>query len=444
LDNLLTATYTSTTEGERILRKLTRASGFTSENVIARLAVARSIKDPPISWAEELEVDLNGKQIRGLTLLGRQEVAVGLLAMIAEVHRAESPTVDDTRQLIRRHLDRGLRLLDSDIADRNIEDALLDYAAESLADGSPSNAVASVSPTSVLNSQVVGQQTVRKNLSALLIKSVERVPARISRLVGILGPDGFGRAHLARAVAASLQLPLIDLEPADCGDSLIDVLTDRLAVQGYAVETIKEQALVPACVIYIRNAEALGEAEYKDVGSAVSRTRSASTGRPRFRLLGGGVLLGARELPRDSSRIDLCLESYTRDEVAEIIKRVMGGWPLEVRRHLALAGRLTPGGSLLLAQEFQAEVRSRGGNVRPSETLLLGIMESKWGIDRLGLTKSDYQTLHGIQEGIISGDDVEQIDSFFFGRLGFIKTIAGGLTLTSRGAEALKAQGEAQ
>lgn len=443
LESLLSATYVSTSKGEQILRKLTRAAGFTSENVIARLAVSRSLQDPPIEWSDELNQDTDGKQLRGNTLLGRQEVAAALLAMIYEAHRADSPTIEDVRQLVRLHLDRGLRLLDADIGDGDVEDLFLRYAAGSLSDGSPISAASAVSPLAVVQSQVVGQQRLKRQLSTLLTTAVTHTPARFNRVVGLVGPDGFGRAHVARSIAQSFQLPMVEFDPADCNERFPDLLGDRLAVQGYATEIRRDQLVVPACIIYFRDAGLLEPDVYEDLRRCIPRARPIELFERRVRLLGGGLLLGASHLPADSTRTDLTFESYTRDEVAEIIRRVMGGWPLEIRRHLALAGRLTPGTALRLAQEFQAEVRTRGANARPSETLLLAMMEGKWGIDRLGLTQDDYAFLNELATTPISQEGIQQNDLLFMTRLRLIRATGDSVALTDRGAEALRAK-EAQ
>ena len=438
-DSLLTATYTSTTEGEAILKQLTRSGGFSSENVFARLALARSLKDPPIEWAEELDQNLVGKQIRGQTLLGRQEIAVPLVAIVCEVHRAERPSIDDLRRLIRLHWDRGLRLLKADLGQQSVDDLLLSYAAEVLAEESGSSTGALVSPSSVVQELIVGQQQLKKYLSPMLALASASTPPRLERAIGFVAPPGFGKRHIARAVATSLQLPLVELPASDLKSGFIPAVRSRLSEQGYLLPAIKDVVQLPACVLFISEAELLTAGDHRVLTSLASGSRAVRIDGGLVRLTGGGVIIGGQAFPRDKKRSDLALESYSRDEIAEVIKRSVGSWPLEVRRHLSLAGRLVPHDALVLAGEFRDAIRSRGNNSRPSETLLLTLMREKWGLDRLGLGQSDYTTLGRIAKNQVVISDLSLRDVFFFSRLGLVRQLRQSVELTSRGREALEA-----
>lgn len=439
LDSLLTATYTSTSEGERILKQLTRSAGFSSENVFARLAVARSLKDPPIKWPEELDLDLSGKQIRGQTLLGRQEVAVPLVSMICESHRAEKPSVEDIRRLIRLHWDRGLRLLRSDLGDQSVDDLFLSYASQVLTEESFSSSGASVSPSSVVQELVVGQHGIKKRLAPVLTSASASAPPRLQKLMGVMAPPGFGKLHLARAIATSLQLPLIEIPATDVKSGFVQAARSRLSEQGYLLPSTATGVELPVCLMYVSDAEFLGTEDHRILNRLASGSRAVRIEEELVRFTGGGVILGGQVLQPDKKRVDLILESYARDEVAEIIRRTVGSWPQEIRRHLSLAGRLVPRDALVLAEEFREAVKSRGENARPSETLLLTLMREKWGLDRLGLSDGDYTTLGRIASNDILRKDLSVRDVFFFTRLGLVRESSGSVELTRRGIEALQA-----
>ena len=69
--------FTSSKEGKELVSDLTRSAGFSSENIISRLAIARSLKDDS-NLQNVYESDPRGKQIRGKTLLGKKETALTL------------------------------------------------------------------------------------------------------------------------------------------------------------------------------------------------------------------------------------------------------------------------------------------------------------------------------------------------------------------------------
>ena len=88
-------------------------------NILCRLAIGRSLREGPLN--EELNVDKGGRELNRPTLTGKQDALYyGLVVQVAK-----RPLTDEeyfTRHLPL-HIDRGLRLLNSEISDcENITD----------------------------------------------------------------------------------------------------------------------------------------------------------------------------------------------------------------------------------------------------------------------------------------------------------------------------------
>jgi hypothetical protein len=150
----------------------------------------------------------------------------------------------------------------------------------------------------------------------------------------------------------------------------------------------------------------------------------------------GALCLMFRDQPGIEADLTLNFRSYTRDEVAEILHKQVGGWPLEVRRLLSLAGGLNPGVSVKKALEYRELVREKGSG-RPNENSLLTVMSNVWGIDRLGLSEPDYGFLRSLRENV---DSQGPANLGLLTGLGFISIENEMPSLTPRGLEAINAQ----
>ena len=85
LEELNTTMFTSSKQGKELVTELTRKSGFSSENIISRLAISRSLQED-INFKHEYSADPRGKQIRGKTLLGKKETALAAqIAFICDI-----------------------------------------------------------------------------------------------------------------------------------------------------------------------------------------------------------------------------------------------------------------------------------------------------------------------------------------------------------------------
>jgi DNA sulfur modification protein DndE len=108
------------------LRRLTKTSGLSSENVVSRAAIVRSLQAPlDADWMER-RADHDGKEMKGVTLLGRPRSAALLLGMVA-AHAEDAPAPQHLdapalRQLVRFHWERGLDLLAAELKEESLVD----------------------------------------------------------------------------------------------------------------------------------------------------------------------------------------------------------------------------------------------------------------------------------------------------------------------------------
>lgn len=96
------------------LRRLTRAAGLDAENVLSRLAIARSASEPDADAGTVASPSRSArvKEIKGGVLLGRARSAALLLVLVA---RHPAPLGErDLRAKVNWHWARGLRLLERD------------------------------------------------------------------------------------------------------------------------------------------------------------------------------------------------------------------------------------------------------------------------------------------------------------------------------------------
>jgi Holliday junction DNA helicase RuvB len=145
---------------------------------------------------------------------------------------------------------------------------------------------------------------------------------------------------------------------------------------------------------------------------------------------------------------EIRLQPYTRDEVAEIVGRIYKGWPIEVRRLVAMAGRITPRMAKERGRDLARILDQDHGGSRPSEAMVIEVMEKEWGLDRLGLSHQDHAYLKLVLESkgpaglanlasrmSLEPDQVEQEIEPFLLALGMMDRTAKGRMLTEQGKE---------
>lgn len=439
---ILNANFGSTTAGEEILKRLTRHAGFSADNAVARLAIARSLKEASDSWTPDLEEDSNGKQIRGMTLLGRHDIATALLAMIVEASGGVE-SVDELRRLVRLHWERGLRLLDAELESRDFDALLLDYLSDSglAEDGQEGPGSWVGNPERILSQYVVGQTAIVGAVARLLEAEVSQAGIPIVKQpIVLVGPNGSGRRTIASAISAQSHIPFVDLAPSEIGSpsKLLELIEDALTQQGHLVQPVGDSRVeLPPYVLHIASAELLTSQQIEWIRVLKPDGKWHDTGEVRVRIPGGAVVMTSTSSLKLRATTSLDVAGYARDEISEILRREVGGWPLEVRRLLALVGRLNPGRTLARAQEFSSFIAERSTSGRPSETLLFQMMADTWHVDRLGLTERDYQLLTSIgsNENVVM--DSETL--LFFTKAGLIDR-SEGIRISSRGRSAIEIQ----
>jgi DNA sulfur modification protein DndE len=435
---LLNAVYVSSAEGERILKRLTKAAGFTTDNIMSRLAIARSLAETgQVTAAPDWEPDHRaGKQIKGFTLLGRQEVAASLLAMLAE-SRSEPMSAEALRQQVRLRWEDGLRRIDMDWRNGDMEAVLLDYADKALLSEVRAPERSAISPGRVISEAIVGQLKAKKLLEEILDRATDYEPPTILRPLTIVGGPGTGKSAIAAAVARAVQLPLVHLAGADCStpDAVLTRLTWQLAIGGLAPRTGKDgRTDYPEAIIYVSDASLLSPDQIGWLGRLAPSRKYQRLEDREVRMQAGGLIFGTTAQMPGTEEVDLVPYSIT--EVAEIVGRAIGKWPLEMRKLLAVAGRLNPEVAVTRGRELLEIARDSSQGGRPSEGILIEVMGSRWGMDRLGLTEANYGALDDLAHGQpVCGADSAEME--FLARFGFTRDRGAGAALTERGKEVL-------
>lgn len=351
------ATYKCSKAGTTRMKHLTRLAGFTSDNQVSRLAIARSLLEPlPASVPDQ--PDQEGKEIKGATLLGREGPARLMLAMIT-VHAAQPQADDGLRKLVAFHWERGLTLLDDEIQkDGNAFDLVLARlaAASVLTDDEyDDDDRGGIAPEDLLGARIVGQLEARKSVSRLLQEAAKSDPPVMAETLLFTGPASTGKTLFSKTIAETLRLPYIEVTGSmiDSAEKLFDQIDAVLGEAGQLpADTGRKSGLPfrkhPPLVIFIDEAHTLK----RPVQDALLTMTEPSERTAKLKTMiadmaDATVLLATTDSaklakPFKTRCTEIRLAAYTRDEIAEIIGRSYRGWGLEVRRLIAMAGRVTP------------------------------------------------------------------------------------------------------
>ncbi len=435
---LLNAMYVSSSEGDKILTRLTKAAGFTTDNIISRLAIARSLAEGTFNPAADWEpARRGGKQIKGYTLLGRHEVAISLLAMTIEAS-GEVMTAEELRQHIRLRWEHGLRLIDREVRGSDMEAVLLSYSEKAVLADTRAPQRSSMSPLKAVSDLLVGQFPAKRVLEEMLDKAIAAEPPTMPKPITVVGQDGCGKGTFAKAIARAVQLPLVELPARECTspETILSRLDWQLAIDGLAAWSTKRGRLdYPAMVIYVREADELNEQRLRWLLALRPSHKYLELGGRELRLTGGALVFGASHPLPATQAIELVAYSIT--DVAEIISRAIGKWPLEMRKYLAIAGRFNPGLAIERGRQMLEFARDNSAGGRPSEGLVIELMERQWGMDRLGLTAANYDFLAGTVNDTAEAGKHDD-EAVFLERIGLVKRSDSRFSLTERGMEVLE------
>ncbi|MHB1519357.1 MAG: DndE family protein [Acidimicrobiales bacterium] len=343
-------TFTSDTPTASRLKNLVQSLDLPADNIGVRWAICRSLTEGPVPLVGELEG--GGKELKGRTLFGSSDVAPVLLAQLLIVEGADV-IHNFFREVVLAHWSRGQMLLDEEL--------------QRLGGTGEAVLIAEVdrrmlkTRTPDFEAQVIGQPKVVSALETMH-KSAwrKRIPS-LAKPVVIKGLPGSGRSFVSSLLARSLS------------DSVLDIRgTTGTTVQDFRdpIHEIAEHA----SVLLIEN-----------VDRVTSRSRSA----------------GERDLPENVSLIatadldfktptgwdEVQIAPYERDAVAQILRRHFG-WHLEVRRMIALAGRLLPALTIRRAESLAEISTSASATDRDAVAAF-----ERWGLDRLGLDDDDRKVL---------------------------------------------------
>lgn len=186
VDDALRATYQLSPAGSGRLRRLTTASGLSSENVLSRVAIVRSLQTgTPVT--PKVTPGNKGKEIKGGTLLGRPGPASLLIIMILQAW-GEEVRGPDLKPLIVGHWERGLDLLHKETGGGSVVDLMPRQLADHRSEGS------SVASDQEGRSGGYGD-TDREKVAAALGREFGVLPIEVRRLLAMVGRFDKARAR---------------------------------------------------------------------------------------------------------------------------------------------------------------------------------------------------------------------------------------------------------
>ena len=421
--------FTSSKEGKKLVSDLTRSAGFSSENIISRLAIARSLKDDS-NLQNVYESDPRGKQIRGKTLLGKKETALTLLSMLL-VKANTLLENEEVKQHIRLHWERGLRLIKKDLDDKELRSLFLEYAKDAALNSEITTGSGLGSPAAKLIEGFVGQQLLKNELLELQedIISNQDVFAETLALVGI---EGIGKSLIIQQFGNATGLEVITLVQENFKNSttLIEALKAKMQAQGILFDESKNQVNIPRSIISIENFHTFS----KDEQALVKLLRPMKTvkslqGGTKIKFINGLLFISSPNQVEWAKMYNL--EPYSRSEITQIIKRNVQGGTEEVRKFISLSGRLNPKLSISKMQEAIEYAKNREVPKALSEAIVFELMDDVWNTNKIGLTQKDIELLKQIDEGALPNIVLsETADLHFFIGQRFLTVNAGNIEIS--------------
>lgn len=455
--------YHCSKRGYVILKEIADKAGFPSENIVARLAIGRSLmekQDVKTDARLTPELDSNGKELKGTTLLN-PEIASVIVSMVVQHYGKALENQEDIKELIRLHWDRGLLLLQEDLdrEDGDIDGLLIKYAAQSCLTNEEEIEDGYVGMGDLLDTQIVGQEEAKRQIRRLLEEAKGLSPVRLSETIMFTGPASTGKTLFSKTIAESLKLPYIETTGTSLRtvEQLFEQIESALGFEDSSYEEIGHSGGLPLrkyppLVIFIDEChqlrrpvqDALLTMTEPSERRAILREFVADMSNATFLFATTDIGLIVKPLRTRAREINL--RPYEIEEIAEIISRIYRGWSLEVRNIIAMAGRLTPRIAKERAKDLDRILKQDYNSQKPSENVVVEIMEKEWGQDRLGMTNRDkrYLTIVENAQGPIGVDniaqqldievsEVENVIEPYMIRLGLIRKTQTGRELTEEG-----------
>lgn len=370
LDRALDMTFTSDAHTAERLRRLVSALELPYDNIAARWAISRSLSEGRLTELVPQDESTNGKELRGRTLFGALDTAALLVASLTVVEGAERMD-EDLRGVVLGHWRRGQQVLADELATAHDDgDVLLRQSVERI--------LGPQLPTVDLSAEVIGQDALVRNCEELLREqraaSGSQGHVAAGQPILVVGPEGCGRTHGALSVARAIG-----------GDCVVVAGRKIRTVAALRAELHARAAGAAAAVVVVEDLDHASPSLVRGLRKA------AQDG--RIRPSKGGEIAAFSVIATSNGVIDppgwkrLTIQHYDRDAVAKIIRNHYG-WHLEVRRLVALAGRLRPA----LALQRARDLEKLAGTPRVTERHAALAMEN-WGLDRLGLDETDRRVM---------------------------------------------------
>lgn len=455
------SSYKCSKGASETLRSIARLGGFQSDNIVSRLAIGRSLLEPlPRTIPEPRDTD--GKEIKGVTLLGKPGAAALLVAMVT-AHAGKPLPAEQVRKYIRFHWERGLQLLASDVEkeQNSLDDVLTNYATRSVLTDEEFEEDDAVVSEDFLDLRIVGQEEAKKSVKRLLGEAIQTDPAVLPETILFTGPASTGKTLFSTSIAEALRLPYIEVTGTmlESVEKLFEQIDAELTARGQKFTSGGRRGglpfrTYPPLVIFIDECHQLKRPLQDALLTMTEPSERTAKTKAFIADMGSATVLLATT---DSAKLtkplktrarEIRLQPYARDDVAEIVGRIYKGWPLEVRRLIAMAGRITPRIAKERGKDLARILEQDHAGARPSEALVIEVMEKEWGLDRLGLSQQDHAYLKLVLDskgpaGLVNlasrmslePEQVEQEIEPFLLALGLMDRTAKGRMLTDQGKE---------
>lgn len=457
--------------GYDILKEINKKAGFPSENIVPRLAIGRSLMErQDVKTDTKLaELDNDGKVLKGATLLN-PEIAPVVVAMIVQHYGKPLENPEDIKELIRLHWNRGMFLLQEDLdrEDGDIDKLLIRYASQSCLTNEAEIEEEYATVGDLLDTKIVGQDEAKRQIRRLLEEAKGLSPIRLSESIIFTGPASTGKTLFSKTIAETLMLPYVEttgtsLKSVEQLFEQIDRVLDR---EGTLYEEAGDYGGLPLfryppLVIFIDEChqlrrpiqDALLTMTEPSERRAILRDFAADMSNVTF--LFATTDIGLMEKALKTRAREINLKPYEQEDIAEIIGRIHKGWSPEVRNLIAIAGRMTPRVAKERAKDLVRILKQDYKGQKPSESIVIEIMNKEWGQDRLGMTDRDRRYLGVIEDanGPIGGENIAQqlgigltevendIEPFMI-KLGLIKKGQSGRELTEDGKRLIMEKGQ--
>jgi Holliday junction DNA helicase RuvB len=370
--------------------------------------------------------------------------------------------------LIRLHWNRGLLLLQEDLdrADGDIDSLLIKYAAQSCLTNEEEIESEYYVGGDLLDTKIVGQEEAKKQIRRLLEEAKGLSPVRLSESIIFTGPASTGKTLFSKTIAEFLKLPYIETTGTSLrtAEQLFDQINNALDSEGSSYEENGHSGGLPLrryppLVIFIDEChqlkrsvqDALLTMTEPSERRAILQNFVADMSNATFLFATTDIGLIVKPLRTRSREINL--KPYEQEEIAEIIGRIYKGWSPEVRKLIAMAGRLTPRIAKERAKDFDRVLKQDYIGQKPSESIVLEIMEKEWRQDRLGMTDRDRRYLSVIDNasGPVGGEniaqqlgletsEVEDVIEPYMIQLGLIRRTQSGRELTEDGKRLIRGE----